>query len=512
MLGASGANYAVNALTARWFDAQGFSDASLLVTLVMLVTIGAVALQLMASRRVVVGGDPDAAIGWLHTLARQIGLWVGGVLVVLAPLWERVFSTSSALPFVLLGLGVPLYLSQAVDRGVLQAELRFVALAGTFVVEAVIRLVATVVLVATGCGVSGVAGALSLSFVATWLVSRAAMSAARAPGMLPPGERAALLRDARLSVLLLAGQIVVNNGDLLIVKAFRPADAALYSAVALIGRAVFVCSWAVASVLFPLVARHDRAGGSPRRVALLGVGLVAAMGGAMTIGAHAAGPELIGLAVGPGYAGAAPLLWRYSLATTAFTITNLLASLDLAGGRRRGPWLVVVGAATQTGLLLVSRGPLGQLVDLQVAVMIALALVACGALAGRRPSPLHAIADPSDRAHAARSVAPVDLLAQVGDVDVDDVVVAEPVRSPHALAQRRSTEHHPRSLGERLEDVELDAGELDGLAGHLHVAGQGPEHEITEHSLVLAGRLDRWHQRGPGSSQQGFDAGAQLAG
>src|ERR1019366_7630388 len=70
----------------------------------------------------------------------------------------------------------------------------------------------------------------------------------------------------------------------------------------------------------------------------------------------------------------------------------------------------------------------------------------------------HPVADSAHRANEARVA---ELLAQVADVDVDDVVVAEPAWSPDALEQLPAAEHQPRLLGERLEQVELELRQLD---------------------------------------------------
>ncbi|MGL1553629.1 hypothetical protein ACSTHM_23635, partial [Vibrio parahaemolyticus] len=46
--------------------------------------------------------------------------------------------------------------------------------------------------------------------------------------------------------ILLVGQIIANNSDILVSKAvFAPADAGVYAAVALVGRAVFFLAWSV---------------------------------------------------------------------------------------------------------------------------------------------------------------------------------------------------------------------------------------------------------------------------
>ena len=77
----------------------------------------------------------------------------------------------------------------------------------------------------------------------------------------------------------------------------------------------------------------------------------------------------------------------------------------------------------------------------------------------------HPVPDAADRADEVRGARVIgELAAQVGDVDVDQVVVAEPVRAPHALEQLRAAERDARLGGERVEQVELDPGQLERRA------------------------------------------------
>ena len=81
-----------------------------------------------------------------------------------------------------------------------------------------------------------------------------------------------------------------------------------------------------------------------------------------------------------------------------------------------------------------------------------------------RPSPAgaHPVPDAADGGDEIRRPRVVLQLApQVGDVDVDQVVVAEPVLAPDALEQLGAAERDARLRGERVEQVELDPGELE---------------------------------------------------
>ena len=55
--------------------------------------------------------------------------------------------------------------------------------------------------------------------------------------------------------MFFVGQVVINNVDILLVKHFYPPEqAGLYAAIAVVGRVVYMSSWAVVSSMFPLSA------------------------------------------------------------------------------------------------------------------------------------------------------------------------------------------------------------------------------------------------------------------
>src|SRR5450759_1626058 len=77
----------------------------------------------------------------------------------------------------------------------------------------------------------------------------------------------------------------------------------------------------------------------------------------------------------------------------------------------------------------------------------------------------HRVADAAHGAnHARRARIVSELLSQLGNMDVDNVLVAEPARSPNPLEQLAAAEDEPRVFGERLEQLELEPRQLDRLA------------------------------------------------
>lgn len=385
MFAANGGNYLLNVVLGRWLTPPEFADANLMVTLMLLVTAIAVSLQLIAARfagvHAVTGTEVDTV-----EMARSLERWAflaGAALAVLlaagAPFWADFFNSASAWPFVILGFGMPAYLVQAVGRGVLQGRLQFQSLASTFVIEMLVRVILGVALVALGLGVTGATIALTASFIATWLSVRQAVGW----GTESSGRRRTLGRDVVAYAgpvgILLLGQIIINNGDVLISKqGLTPTEAGVYAAVALVGRAVFFLSWSVATTLFPAAAQREEAGEESHGLLHAGLAAVAGLGICAVLGARLLGGTVLGRVFGEAYAGVSTQLAWYALATAVFAMANLIVSHYLALGQLREALIMLAGAALQTVLLLLAERSIDSLIRAQVIAM-ALLFIAIGA-------------------------------------------------------------------------------------------------------------------------------------
>lgn len=404
MIAANGGNYLLNVFLGRWLTPAEFADANLMVTIMLLATAVAVSLQLIGARFTSVleteradGGDVDASIAGLRVWLERRAL-IGGVLLALvlaggADWWREFFNSADALPFVVLGLGMPFYFIQAVGRGELQGRLSFGSLAATFVVEMLVRVIAGTVLVALGLGVLGATIGLTASFVAVWAHVRFLVNRNRKVG----SPQSTISTDVVRSVtayagpiaILLAGQIIVNNGDVLVAKRFLdPETAGIYAAIALVGRAVFFLSWSVATTLFPVSAKQSAGGATSNKLLNRAIVVVAALGVCFVVGARLAGGFVLGRVFGPEYGDiSSPLAW-YAFATSMFAIANLIASHHLAGDRVRESIVLVLGGVVQTLLLFFGRGSIDGLITAQVVAMALLLFAVAGShgLATRRSS------------------------------------------------------------------------------------------------------------------------------
>lgn len=389
MLVANAGNYILNALLGGWLTPAEFADANLMVTIMLLVTAIAISVQLIAARFASLSddvADTMTSATWLERRALAAGLLIGVVLVAAAPWWRDFFNSESAMPFAVLGIGMPFYLAQGVGRGVLQGHLQFGPLATTFVVEMIVRLGVAVPLVAAGFGVLGATAGLTASFVTTWIHVRILTRSGRIGSAgINTERRADMIAYAGPVALLLLGQIIINNGDVLIAKRFLDPDTAgIYAAIALVGRAVFFLSWSVATTLFPASAQRDAAGESSDGLLWGGLGIVAALGACFAIGGWTLGGVILGEVFGPEYADVSGPLGWYALATSLFAMANLIVSHHLAMGRLREALVLLGGAVLQTALLIAGRGSIDSLITAQV---IAMGVLFVAVLASWRLSP-----------------------------------------------------------------------------------------------------------------------------
>ena len=375
MFAANGGNYLLNVVLGRWLTPPEFADANLMVTLMLLVTAVAVSLQLIAARFAGINAVVGAEVETIE-MARSLERWafaagavLASLLAVGSPFWADFFNSESAWPFVILGLGMPAYLVQAVCRGVLQGQLQFQSLASTFVVEMLARVILGIALVAMGFGVIGATIALSASFIVTWLSVRRALGWDNAAVSRGTVSRDVIAYAGPVGLLLL-GQIIINNGDVLISKqGLSPTEAGVYAAVALVGRAVFFLSWSVATTLFPAAAQREEAGEASHGLLHAGLAAVAALGVVAVVGARLLGGTVLGRVFGEAYAGVSTQLAWYALATAVFAMANLIVSHYLALGQLREAVIMLAGAAVQTLLLLSAERTIDALIRAQVIAM-----------------------------------------------------------------------------------------------------------------------------------------------
>jgi O-antigen/teichoic acid export membrane protein len=395
--GAGATNYLVNLYLGRALGPAGFSEATLLVTFVLLTSILTTAIGLVLSRLTalhLVDADHQAVADvrdGARLGALLVGVLLAGLFVAFAGDLGQTFRMAPE-PLMLLGLSLPVYLVLSVERGILLGQLRYARLGVTYVVEAVVRLGCSVVAVNLGLATLGIAGALALSFIAAWWVARAAASGLPTAHRLDRRSWRALAGATVAACAALLGQAILANGDIIFVKgAFAPESAGTFSAIALVGRAVYFATTAATTALFPVVAARARRGEPHRGLLLLVLAGVVVVCGGMTAVAWAAPEMVLGAFFGPTYAAGASLSGPYSLAISMLVGAGVIAMYRLALGRPGSGYLTLcAGIVLVAALVLVAETP-ATVVQVMIAVNAGLLLataIEAGLLSGMAPSSL----------------------------------------------------------------------------------------------------------------------------
>jgi O-antigen/teichoic acid export membrane protein len=365
-------NYGINLLLGRWLGPSEFSEVSLLVTLLLMLSFWALAFQLTATKYIAEfttdnkQAEMSMFLKWFQKLAVLVGIVLAILLISLSIFWKEFFQMSSPTIFIIFGIGMPFYLLMSVNRGILQGKTNYRRLAITYQAEMWTRLILSIVLIKMGYGVSGVAWGLTLSIVATWFVSNSAII----KGQKMIFDNKKIIQFFLVVLTYECSQILINNSDTVLVKHFfTPTDAGLYAALALIGRIVYFGTWTVVTMLFPIVIKLEKEGKDHTKYFWGGLGFVGGIAGIIIIACYIMPELMVNILFGEKYLSIAPLLWLYALATALFALVNVFVYYNMSLDRRLPVWLTIIGGILQILLIYAFHNTFEQVIQIQVYLM-----------------------------------------------------------------------------------------------------------------------------------------------
>lgn len=277
-------NFIYNVAIARFLGPGGFGDATVVYTLLTLLSAVTLSFQIVSAKIVAQQKTVDGKYSGYRGFHQ--GAWACGAATALALFFLRGdISSYLNLPsphlVSLLAFGVAFYVPLGSRRGYLQGAFGFRRLAGSLVLEGAARLGGSLLMILLGQGVAGVIAANSAAVAVAYLAINPERGLTLAPVL--PLPRA--LREMFQALVFYSGQMLINNSDIVLVKHFFLADqAGLYAAVAMVGRVVFSLSSAVVNSMFPLVAgtrdeeRKDLTVIATSLLLVLGIGVILALG------------------------------------------------------------------------------------------------------------------------------------------------------------------------------------------------------------------------------------------
>ncbi len=376
---AAALNFIYNMAVARFLGPVAYGHATAVYTLLILISAVTLSFQIVPAKVVAQQGTAAAKGAVYRDFHR--GAWAGGIAVATAMV---VFRTTiahylrlpSPLLVELIALGAAVYVPLGSRRGYIQGAHGFRKLSTNLVIEGVARLAGSVLAIWAGWGVIGVVGANTAAIAVAYL---AAMP--KLPPTVPHqlGLRYAL-RESMQAIVFFAGQVLINNCDIVLVKHFfTPAMAGLYAAIAMVGRVIFAFSQAVVNSMFPLVAGVGDEERRDLKVIATSLLLVLSIGSIVALVLRLAPASIWALFFGPGFTvagkfGLPYLLSMYAITTTIYCLSVVMITYEMSYKIANTSWIQLGFAGAVVFGIILFHGSLRQVILVQLVLMAVLFL------------------------------------------------------------------------------------------------------------------------------------------
>jgi len=374
-------NLAYNFAVAHELGAARFGHASVVYTVLMLLSSVTLSFQLLCSKFVARSESQQERISIYRMLHRRSWLWglgLGAALAAAGPAIAGYLHLPSPLLVEILALGIVFYVPLGTRRGFMQGTYDFVPLAMSYVLEVMVKLVGAVAVISSGWGVAGVVGAITASVIAAYLV---AIPRKQRFGRVSETKLRADREEGIQTLVFFIGQVIINNLDIVLVKHFfAPTQAGVYAAIALIGRVVYILTWSVVSSMFPFSAgaRSEERGG--RTVLTTALLLTSGISALFILGTWAAPAHLWPTLLGRGFpAGGArfysSLLVLYALSTAVYSLSVVIMTYEISRKVGHVSWLQLAFSGGIVAGIYVFHETLAAVITVQLVLMMVMLFV-----------------------------------------------------------------------------------------------------------------------------------------
>lgn len=374
----NGGNYLYNLILGRMLGPEAFSDAAILITLLLILSFVGMTFQIVTAKYAVLF-DESSLLSFIKLITKYaaiIGIVFGVAIVVFNQELQVAFHTKTSAMFYIFGFGIPLYFMMSVNRGLYQGQNVLNKLATTYQTEMASRLlltlagllllpnVATSIIVALG---------ILLSFVFGVLPFQKAIFKGLSTPITVKIDTKAIRNFFLLTAFYELTQIIINNSDIILVKHFFDSkDAGLYASLALIGRVVYFVAWMFVMLLLPKVIQMKKDNQDTLPILLKYVGYIVLLS-TLIVAFTALFPEfVVGIMFGQEYLSISFLLWKYALATSLFAVANIFAYYYLSLDQYVPVIVSAVLGSTQIALIIAYHNSLEQVVHMQIIAMVVL--------------------------------------------------------------------------------------------------------------------------------------------
>lgn len=375
-----GMNLIYNFIVAHKLGADRFGHASVVYTLLMLLSSITLSFQILCSKFVARSqgrADSLSIYKLLHRWSWVCGIVLGASLAVASGAISGYLNLPARSLILLLAAATVFYVPLGVRRGFMQGTYDFTPLGFNFALEVVIKLIGALVLIGP-YGVQGVVGAMTASVAVAYLVGIPRKHHADEIGAVAIH---AGVGEGLQAVSFFIGQVIINNLDIVLVKHFfDPTQAGVYAAVALVGRVVYMLSWQVVSSMFPFSAGLRAGDKRGHTVLTTSLGLVAGISSLFIFAVWLAPPRLWHTLLGAGFPIGAhhfysSLLILYAITTAVYALGVVLMTYEISQKIGNISWVQLGFSAAIIGGIYLFHSTLNDVILVQLVLMLTLLLV-----------------------------------------------------------------------------------------------------------------------------------------
>jgi hypothetical protein len=357
-----------------------FGHATAVYTLLTLISAVTLSFQIVPAKVVAQQSTPETKGAAYRDFHR--GAWGCGVVIaLLLVLFQSSISAFLKLPspvmVELIAIGAAFYVPLGSRRGYIQGAYGFRSLSTSLVLEGLVRLSGSLLMVVLGFGVNGVIAANAAAIAVAYF--------AAAPKLPPPVPNqlrlSHALRESMQAIVFFAGQVLINNCDIVLVKHFfTPAMAGLYAAVAMVGRVIFAFSQAVVNSMFPLVAGTGDEERKDLKVIATSLLLVLGIGCSVALALRLAPAGIWTAFFGPGFKvagkyGLPYLLSLYAVTTVVYCLSVVMITYEMSYKIANTSWIQLAFSGLLVAGLCEFHSSLRQVILVQLILMVALLIL-----------------------------------------------------------------------------------------------------------------------------------------
>ncbi len=377
---ATAISFAYNVAVARLLGPGAFGNATAVYTLLIIISAVTLSFQIVSAKIVAQQSTLEgkyAVYRDFHRASWVCGILVGSLLIAFRAGISQYLNLPGPVLVELLAMGAAFYVPLGTRRGYIQGACGFQRLAKNLVLEGVIRLCGSLLLVLLGLGVRGVIAANAAAVAGTWFAA-APIVANRIPSPLRSGY---MLRESLQAMVFFAGQVLINNCGIVLVKHFfLLREAGLYAAVAMVGRVIFTFAQAVPNSMFPLVAGTSEEERKNLEVITTSLLLVLGIGGVLALALRLAPAGIWTAFFGaefaiPGPYGLPYLMSLFAVTTVLYSLSVVLITYEMSYKIANTSWVQLAFSGIVIAGICRFHSSLREVIWVQLVLMITLFVV-----------------------------------------------------------------------------------------------------------------------------------------